>query len=346
MSELSVIIPALNEAAALPRLLEQLAQQQGVALEVIVADGGSTDGSAELARAAGAQVVVTARGRGTQMNAAAARASAEHLLFLHADSGLPSLALLKGALAALRAAEASGGTRVAGHFPLRFARSQLGHDFFYRNMEEKTASNRRDTINGDQGALLSAAYFRELGGFDERLPFFEDQRLAARVFETGRWICLPGWLQTSARRFEAEGHYRRFTLMAIIMGMHASRADEFFRRAPKLYAAQGETGLLRLGPYLALVREVLIDAGWAGALGIVYRVGRYVRSHSWQIFFWLDVWLRPRLGPGRYPFLRFHDRVFRPFSDHALGNAITGIGVSVWFLVVLPLACAWLDRRR
>jgi len=342
--ELSVIVPALNEADALPRLIAQLHEQQGVSLEVIVADGGSSDGSVERAREHGARVVSAPRGRGAQMNAGAKLARAEHVLFLHADSQLTSPMLLSRALAAVRDAEGSSGARVAGHFPLRFERREPGHDFFYRMLEEKTALNRRDTINGDQGALLSTAYFRELGGFDERLPFLEDQRLAARVFDTGRWVVLPGRLITSARRFETEGHHRLYTLMAIIMGMHAAKVSGFFERAPKVYAAQQETRALDVRPYLTLVRELLIEAGWKGAASISYACGRYVRGHSWQPFFWCDAWLRPLLGPDRHPFLTFHDRVFEPLTNHRFSNAVGAVAVPFWFLVVLPLGYTISDR--
>jgi hypothetical protein len=77
-----------------------------------------------------------------------------------------------------------------------------------------------------------------LGGFDERLPFIEDEHFAARIVQSGRWITLPSSLLSSARRFETEGHLRRYILMSIIMGMHAAGVDEFFRHAPKVYVAQ------------------------------------------------------------------------------------------------------------
>lgn len=341
-----MIVPVLDEAEALPALLEQLRAQKDVSLEILVADGGSRDASAARAEAGGARVVQAPRGRAKQMNAAAAVALGDYLLFLHADSSLPSPVLLRDALAALRA-EAEHDARVAGHFALRFVRSAPGHDFLYRYMEEKTASNREGTISGDQGLLLSAAYFRELGGFDERLAFLEDQRLAARIFAHGRWLLLPDALHTSARRFEAEGHYRRYTLMSIIMGMHAAGVEEFFRRAPRVYVGQNETAGLSVRPYLTLVRDLLREAGPAGACGIAFRVGHYVLGNSWQVFFVWDVRLRRWLGPGRSPFLRFHDRVFRPLTDHAFGDALTGALVTGWFLGVLPVGYAvadWLRR--
>ena len=336
---LSVVIPTLNEASTLPALLDDLRRQPGIALQVIVADGGSTDGTPERAAAGGATVVQAPRGRGAQMNAGARAAQADVLLFLHADSRLEAPGVLREALAVLKAA----GPNSAGHWALRFARTQPGHDLFYRYMEEKTALNRPGTINGDQGLLIGAGFFRELGGFDERLPFLEDQRIAASVFERGRWITLPGQLTTSARRFETEGAHRRYTLMALIMGLHAAGADEYFAGAKEVYATQDAAGRLKVGAHLALVWRVLREAGWRRACQILFRAGRYSRQNSWQLFYWLDVLLRPLLGPGRYPLLRFHDLIARPLTNNRLFDALGMVLISIWFLLVLPLGYALLD---
>jgi rSAM/selenodomain-associated transferase 2 len=343
--ELSVIVPALDEAAALPGLLEALRAQVGVRLEVVVADGGSRDGSAALAEAQGARVVRTSRGRAIQMNAGAACARAPLLLFLHADSGLPVRHLLREALRALRTEQVED-ARVAGHFPLRFIDRGSRHRLLYRVLEAKTATNRPDSIHGDQALLISRAWFTELGGFDERLPFLEDESMAARIFAAGRWIVLPGELQTSARRFEREGTYRRYTLMAVMMGMHAAGLDEFFQRAPAVYAAQAEATRLSPGPYLSLVRRLMREAGWRGAARIAVRVGGYVRRQSWQPFLWLDVAAaRPLLGASRSPFLRLHDRVVEPLIDHRAADVFTAACVTLWFLVLLPAGYTVVDRR-
>ena len=230
---LSVIIPVLNEAAHLPTLLSNLKAQQSIALELIVSDGGSSDGSAALAEAAGAVLIKAPCGRGAQMNAGAYRARGDYLLFLHADSELLDITLLSRAVQALAAAMSRyGHRRMAGHFQLRFKRGRPGNRLAYRYMEEKTALNRPYTTNGDQGMLLRSSFFRELDGFDPSLPFLEDQRLAEKIRACGLWITLPGVLQTSARRFESEGFYRRYILMGIIMCMHYADIQEFFQQAP------------------------------------------------------------------------------------------------------------------
>ena len=340
--ELSVIIPALNEAAALPALLAQLRAQQDIALEVLVADGGSTDNTTALAEQGGAKVVPAPRGRGAQMNAAARVASAGTLLFLHADSAFTEPLQLRRALNALHAA----GAKPAGHFPLQFSRTQPGHDWFYRHLQEKTATGRPGTINGDQGLMIGAEFLRTLGGYDERLPFLEDQRLAAKIFAGGHWILFDAPLITSARRFETEGAHRRYTLMGLIMGLHAAGADEWFARAPQVYAQQDQTGPLDMGAWLALTWRVLIDAGPRRALQILHGAGRYTRTNSWQMFFWMDVALRPVLGPARYPLTRFHDAVFVRITGNAAGDALATLLISVWFLLVLPPAYAVADRLR
>lgn len=348
MAELTVVIPTLNEAAALPALLGDLRRQQGITLQVIVADGGSDDGSPQYAAHAGAQVTLAPRGRGAQMNAGAREAVAPWLLFLHADSRIENATLLREAVDALQDPSRlkpllQGGAQgdVAGHFALRFERARAGDERLYRYLEAKTALNREGTINGDQGLLIGTEFFRELGGFDERLPFLEDQRLAAKIFERGQWIVLPGRLVTSARRFETEGAYRRYTLMALIMGLHAAGADEFFARARGVYATQAETGRLQLGPQLALLRRVLREAGPRRAAQIVWRASRYARQNFWQPFFWCDV----ALGRERRPFLRFHDRIVRPLTDNALFDAAAFALMAAWFLVLLPVGCAVLERR-
>lgn len=335
--ELSVVIPALNEAAALPRLLDDLRAQQGISLEVIVADGGSADGTPALAAQAGACVVQAPRGRGAQMNAGAQAAGGTFLLFLHADTRLPLPTLLTDALAYLRAEIAQAGSpRLAGHFPLRFARSGPGHEMFYRYLEEKTALNRPYTINGDQGMLLTAAYFRELGGYDTRLPFLEDQRLAARVRQTGDWRTLPGFLVTSARRFETEGHRERYTLMAILMGLHAAGADELLAALPQAYATQDRAAKLDLAPFHKRIRTLLRQAGWRRSLGIVLRAGAFVRENAWQLFFYRDV--RRGLAPAQHSALDFYDRRIERLIANRFCNALAALLMCGWFFLWLPLS--------
>lgn len=341
---LSIIIPTLNEAEHLPALLEDLARQQHISLEIVIGDGGSSDGTLSIAKAQSVTTVSTGRGRGRQMNAAALRAAGDYLLFLHADSRIDDPCLLHHAVHTLISGEHDR-VRTAGHFRLRFIRSTANNAMAYRYAEEKTAFNRDNTTNGDQGLLLSRQFFNDLGGFDETLPFLEDQRIAGKIRARGTWITLPGHLCTSARRFEVEGFHRRYILMSMMMGLYSIGAGEFFLRAPEVYRVQQDSGTLLLSPFFTLIRGMMRNdwGGW-GSVRIFYCLGRYIRQNSWQMFYFIDILLRPVLGDGRYPFLRFHDRVFAPCTNCAFFNALAGVACLVWFMGVLA-PFFWLVER-
>lgn len=326
---LSVIIPALNEATALPLLLQDLRAQQSIALDIVVVDGGSHDDTATIAQQQGARLVRSERGRGRQMNVGAAQARHNALLFLHADSRLPSPTLLADALAALPRDTA----QVAGHFPLRFTDYAASATPFYRHLEGKTRLNRPYTINGDQGLLISRAFFDALGGFDETLPFLEDQRIAAKIFAQGQWQLLPGELQTSARRFETEGRRTRYTLMALIMALHVADVPEFFERAPQVYAAHHASARLHLRPFVRLIHRVLRDRGLKQTLVILWRAGGFARDNAWQLAYWRDA---AQQAPS-LPRLRFYDRWLRPLMRNPLAHALATLLVCLWFFAVLPL---------
>lgn len=330
--ELSVIIPTLNEAESLPRLLELLRKQQNLVLEVIVADGGSLDGTAEATTEAGARLIQSATGRGRQMNSAAKSASAPYLLFLHADC-LPTGDLqMHDALLALKAASGRiGSHRVAGHFRLKFDRSHRGNSLSYRYYESKSALNRAECTNGDQGFLMPTRLFNELGGFDESLWFLEDQRLAEKIRGIGTWITLPGALEASARRFEREGLARRMILSALIMNFERIGLSEFFLRAKSVYRNQESTGYLLMTPIFQLISDLNREAGPKVSRQRWYATGSYVLSNAWQPFFFLDVVLGTWLSNGRHPFLALHDRLFQPVFRYRPFVFLTAGLTWIWF---------------
>ncbi len=341
---LSVIIPTLNEAESLPNLLENLQKQEQVSLEIIVCDGGSTDGTQSVAETFGVSFVSSRRGRGAQMNAAAELAAGDMLLFLHADSSIEDPDLLHAALKALNSVRC-GHEHVAGHFRLRFERTTQQNAVAYRYAEEKTAFNRTNTTNGDQGLMLSRKFFCHLGGFDESMQFLEDQRIAENIRSQGRWITLPGHLKTSARRFEAEGFHRRYILMSMMMGLYSVDVEEFFVRAPGIYQLQQDTGRLLLSPFFSLLWRMIRDEwGFCGTTRTFYALGRYIRQNSWQMFYFFDIWLRPLTGKERYPCLKFHDRIFAPCTNFKIFDMLTGLLCFIWFMGILSPVFRVIER--
>ena len=186
---ISVIIPTYNEALHLPRLLTRLRAMPDVA-QILVADGGSTDATIEIARAAGVQVVEGARGRGPQQNLAARSASGEILWFLHADCLPP-----RGASAQIMRATKRGA--VGGNFRVCFAARGLAPRLFEHIARVQRA---RGVYYGDSGIWLRRATWLQVGGFPN-WPLFEDYELVRRLETLGETACCAGRLQVSARRF-------------------------------------------------------------------------------------------------------------------------------------------------
>lgn len=335
--ELSVIIPALNEADCLPRLLADLKAQRGIALEIVVSDGGSTDDTLARCRPFAPVIVRAPRGRARQLNAGFRHSTGPNLLFLHADSRLREPDLLRRALAHWqRALAGSRREAVAGHFPLEFIRSDRTHNMTFRYMEGKTRFNRVNTTNGDQGFLLARSFFENLGGFDESQHFLEDQKLAEKIRDRGAWITLPGKLYTSGRRFEVAGCHRLYILMSILMALYSTGRMEFFKRAGNIYAGQSETGRLLLKPYFgAVIKMFVYDLGCSGTLRAWLHIGRYIRQNSWQMFYFFDVLLETDRGKRPYPCLAFHDNYFSPLTDHAVCDALVAVVSFFWFMLIL-----------
>jgi len=343
--ELSVIVPTLNEAGALPRLLECLAAQQDVNLEVIVGDGGSDDGTPEdalkQARISGMRLLVAREtaNRGRQMNAAAAVSSSCTLLFLHADSSFEDRFALRAALDVLAERIAvCGHERVAGHFSLRFSRSDASYPLGYYYYERKARLNRRECIHGDQGFLMRRAFFDLAGPYEEALPMLAETRLAEVVRREGEWLLLPGEIGTSARRFETEGFRERQTLNAILMNFAALRWEPFFREFPLIYRRQMDTSRLCLSRLLEGTGSLIKTLPFRQRLSLWYATGAYVRENAWQLAFFLDV-LRDfhrgtPAGKGAEQLLDFYDRRIDHLIDNAGARLTTAFLVWLWFQAV------------
>jgi rSAM/selenodomain-associated transferase 2 len=222
---LSIVIPVLNEAACLPRLLARLAPLRSCGTEIVVVDGGSSDGTDRIATAAGVQILPAARGRASQMNAGAARAQGEVLLFLHADTLLPPFADQRIATALAQ------GTRVWGRFDVRIAGRPLMLRLIAGAMNLR--SRMTGIATGDQALFVTRAAFTAVGGFPDQ-PLMEDIELSRRLRALSRPVCLRDRVITSGRRWETHGVWRTLILMwrlrlAYWRGVPASELAKVYR---------------------------------------------------------------------------------------------------------------------
>src|SRR5215468_8458385 len=167
MSKLSIIVPVLNEGEGIAPTLDALADLRALGTEVIVVDGGSRDATIQRARARADRVISAPRGRARQMNAGAARATGDVLLFLHADTRLPpdaDLLLVQGL-------DRSG--RAWGRFDVSIdGRSRL-----------------TGIATGDQAIFVRRDAFQAAGGFAD-IPLMEDIALSKRLKRVSRPVCL------------------------------------------------------------------------------------------------------------------------------------------------------------
>jgi rSAM/selenodomain-associated transferase 2 len=193
----SVVIPTLNEEANLPVTLRQLAERADV--ELIVVDGGSTDGSREVARRHTPYVFLSHPGRARQMNEGARHATGDILLFLHADTFL-----LPGAIDEIQR-RIIADSAVGGAFDLRIDSPRR-----FCSLVAAVASARSRFLRlpyGDQGLFVWRQVFEAMGGFPE-IPIMEDIAFGRRLRRAGRLTFLRSGLVTSARRWHANGVLR------------------------------------------------------------------------------------------------------------------------------------------
>jgi rSAM/selenodomain-associated transferase 2 len=202
---ISVIIPALNEAGSIAGTLRAIFGLDP-GLEVIVADGGSEDGTVRLASSQGARVVLSGRGRGLQLGKGAEQARGDTLWFVHADT-LPH----PGALADIQAALRDPGI-AGGNFRVRFDGAGLGARFLNRMQGVRRILGWH---YGDNTIFVRRGLYREIGGF-RPYPLFEDADLVKRIRRAGRFVTLPGPVIASSRRFE-NGRFFATGLLWIVL---------------------------------------------------------------------------------------------------------------------------------
>jgi len=231
----SIIIPALDEEGSISRTIRSC--REAGPCEVVVADGGSRDRTVEIARNLADAVIDAPRGRAAQMNAGAAVARGEVLLFLHADTLLPAGA----AAAALGALQDPG--LIGGAFRVRLAASP-GAGRYVRAMLGITGrmiggrARLSRSYTGDQAIFVRAETFRDFGGYPE-IPLMEDVELSRRMRRAGMTALLPQRVETSGRRWEAWGPLRTILFMwrlriGYLFGRTPSDCAGAYRRGPAL----------------------------------------------------------------------------------------------------------------
>ena len=221
---ISIIIPTLNEAESIATTMKSAQTFTGV--EIIVADGGSSDGTGEMAKALGARLLTITGGRAKQVNAGATAASSDVLLFLHGDTRLPcgfdkhvwNLLTMPGT--------------VAGAFELGIDGPEIG-----LRIIEKLANFRSRFFQmpyGDQAIFLRSSLFRSIGGFPE-IPIMEDFVFMQRLKKKGRVVIAPIAVTTSSRRWKELGILKttminQAVLLAYFFGSDSERLARWYGR--------------------------------------------------------------------------------------------------------------------
>ena len=221
--KVSAIIPVLNEAQRVVGAVEK-AWEAG-ADEVILCDGGSSDSTVAIAKDLNCELLLSKQGRGIQQNQGVRKSQGECLLFLHADTWLPS-----GGIAQIRHAltrrHCMGGS---------FVQHIEAKGWLYRLLEQGNAARARLCLlpYGDQGLFFRRDFFERLGGFPE-IPLLEDVRMMRRFRRFARPALLPGPLFVDPRRWQQVGiarqSVRNWTLLiAEAMGVPPAQLARFYR---------------------------------------------------------------------------------------------------------------------
>jgi len=210
----SIIVPVLDEAETIQSTLRRL-RADFPGCELVVVDGGSTDGTAALA-APLASVLTAPRGRGSQLNAGARHASGDVLWFHHADTAADPTAL--GQLMAVLADPRV----VGGGLRLRFERRSPGLD--YLAWASNHRARRLGWIFGDQAMFVRRTAFEAVDGFPE-LPLMEDLEISRRLRRLGRMAVLPATCTASTRRFQRHGTWAMVLFMQYLKALYLAGRD-------------------------------------------------------------------------------------------------------------------------
>jgi rSAM/selenodomain-associated transferase 2 len=213
---LCVVVPTFNEAGTIASCIAAILAASGSVIEIVVVDGGSSDETVAIARQSMVHTVVAVRGRARQMNAGAAAASGNVLLFLHADTRLPAGAdrLIAEALKASNA--------VWGRFDVRIepSRGLLSVVAFMMNLRSRVSG----IATGDQAIFVRRDTFEHVGGFPD-IPLMEDIALSKALRAISRPKCLYARVRTSSRRWQIHGVVRTMLMMWKLRWLYYWGAD-------------------------------------------------------------------------------------------------------------------------
>jgi rSAM/selenodomain-associated transferase 2 len=213
---ISVIIPSLNEEIAIGKCIESVRRESGY-IEVIVADGGSIDGTFEvIGRFNDIVLIESPKGRGLQMNQGAGAATGDIYLFLHADTILEQ-GWSDEIMTALGNGEVAGGA---------FTLAIDSPEWQYRLIEHmvRTRCALWKLPYGDQGIFVRRSVFEKIDGY-KNIPLMEDVDFIERTKRSGRISILPKKAFTSHRRWEKEGWVQTTLLNQLIMIMYRLGVD-------------------------------------------------------------------------------------------------------------------------
>lgn len=211
---IAIVIPVLNEALHIGSALQRL-REDFPDCELVVVDGGSTDGTPDIARAY-ASVVNSEPGRARQMNAGAKACFSEVLWFIHVDTEVDPLARTQ-IRSALRDREVVG-----GGLSLRFDARSVGLN--YLSWSSNLRARYLHWIFGDQAMFMRRSTFDALGGFPD-LPILEDMEMSRRLHRVGKLSILPATTTASARRFVEHGTWPMIIFMQYLKVLYFLRVD-------------------------------------------------------------------------------------------------------------------------
>ncbi len=224
---ISIIIPTFNEEKKLGATISYLlaADDKKYISEIIIADGGSTDNTVNIAKDLLAKFTVTpGKNRAAQLNSGAAIASGNMLFFLHADS-IPSKKFIKKII------KAADKNCQSGCFRLLF-----DHDhWFLKANAWFTRFNVNAVRFGDQGLFVTKTVFEKCGGYNENLFIMEDQEIIHRLKKFSSFIVIDDYIQTSARKYLKNGIYKTQGTFFIIwlfyyLGFSQQRLVKLYRK--------------------------------------------------------------------------------------------------------------------